>query len=367
MGERMNAKEIKRTIEESLEDFRQEELEEAYRLIELDRNKSIQEVVDDIKDMLEVTKTQLIDRLELLYSKYKIDGLTYLELMGKPLTRSAQKSFKRDLEDYIARLDLENIQMDTDFRERLENGEKEATIIDYFLLPAIAEFEIIFNEIQARLVEFFRNTTTENINREAFEIFTAIGIGMALDDESIKVDDILERTWRPTGSSWDEVLWYNKRIMLNDLSKAVIANAPLEQGKDFSKEAIQKFVNKTTFASKRLATSDSTFYATEGHKDLMDYLEIDSSEYVAVLDAVTTEICRSLDGSIIPNSEIRIGENAPPMHENCRSVLVPYIDESIADDFATRAARDKKTGKTYFVAGDMTYREWEKTPQSLDK
>lgn len=361
----MNAGEIKRTIEESLENFRQEELEEAYRLIEADRNKSIQEVVDDIKDMLAVTKTQLIDRLELLYSKYHIDGLTYLELMGKPLTRTAQKSFKRDLEDYVARLDLENIEMDSDFRERLEQGEQEATIIDYFLLPAIAEFELIFNEIQARLVEFFKNSTTENINREAFEIFTAVGIGMALDDKTLDVGKILDRTWRPTGSSWEEVLWYNKRIMLNDLSKAVIANAPLEKGKEFSREAIDKFTNKTVFASKRLAVSDSTFFASESHKDLMDYLEIESSEYVAVLDAVTTQICRSLDGSIIPNSEIRIGENAPPMHENCRSVLVPYIDDSIEDVYLRRAARDKKTGKTYFVMGNMTYREWEQTSQTL--
>lgn len=50
---------------------------------------------------------------------------------------------------------------------------------------------------------------------------------------------------------------------------------------------------------------------------------------------------------------------APPFHVHCRSTTVPYFDDEF-DAVGERAARDEETGKTYFVPGNMTYKEWEK-------
>ena len=46
-------------------------------------------------------------------------------------------------------------------------------------------------------------------------------------------------------------------------------------------------------------------------------------EYSAVIDSRTTEICRFLDGKVIPMDEPELDRLSPPNHFNCRSVLVP--------------------------------------------
>lgn len=58
-------------------------------------------------------------------------------------------------------------------------------------------------------------------------------------------------------------------------------------------------------------------------------------------------------------SEWKVGVTAPPFHVHCRSTTVPYFDDEF-DAVGERAARDEETGKTYFVPGNMTYKEWEK-------
>lgn len=58
-------------------------------------------------------------------------------------------------------------------------------------------------------------------------------------------------------------------------------------------------------------------------------------------------------------SEWKVGVTAPPFHVHCRSTTVPYFDDEF-DAVGERAARDEETGKTYFVPGNMTYKEWDK-------
>src|SRR5207247_8843565 len=60
-------------------------------------------------------------------------------------------------------------------------------------------------------------------------------------------------------------------------------------------------------------------------------------EYSAVIDSRTTEICRYLDGKVIPLDESELDRLAPPNHFSCRSILVPVtLDMQVnADDLIT--------------------------------
>ncbi len=61
-------------------------------------------------------------------------------------------------------------------------------------------------------------------------------------------------------------------------------------------------------------------------------------EYVAVLDKKTSLICRSLDGNIYA-----IGAGPyPPVHINCRSVRVPYIEPGAAARIALRPTEQRR-------------------------
>ncbi len=51
------------------------------------------------------------------------------------------------------------------------------------------------------------------------------------------------------------------------------------------------------------------------------------------------------------------GVTAPPFHVYCRSTTVLYFEDGFGQP-GERAARDEETGKTYYVPGDMSYKEW---------
>lgn len=341
----MNSKTIQETIRKNLADFREEELEEAVLLIEADRYKTIGEVMADIDEMLDVTREQLLDRLDLLYSKFSEDP-EFFRLMNVPLNTSSKNSFRRDMEDYLNRFENMGVSPDTDLEERITATDP--TILDFFLSEAIAEMEILYAEIEEELTDMFKQVTEDSVNREAFAIFSAIGIGLLLSD--INYEDILNRTWRPTGSPWDEVLWYNKRIAINDIRKAIITNAPLENGKELTADRLDKILNRLSGSTKRIAISDSTHFALEGHRDLMDEIGIGESVFTAVMDDPTCDICRGLDGLVVPNDQIVEGENAPPIHDNCRCVLIPLLssDEELSID----------RKKAYEMEEGISYDEW---------
>lgn len=78
---------------------------------------------------------------------------------------------------------------------------------------------------------------------------------------------------------------------------------------------------------------------------------IERYQIVATLDLRTTQICRDLDHKIY-----YVGEGIlPPFHYNCRTTVVPVLD----DDFSWLSAGRMRASKDGYVP-DISYREWEK-------
>jgi hypothetical protein len=54
-------------------------------------------------------------------------------------------------------------------------------------------------------------------------------------------------------------------------------------------------------------------------------------EFMAFLDKKTSPQCRELDGKIISIEEYKAGLNFPPLHPNCRSCIVPVVEDIAID------------------------------------
>lgn len=63
-----------------------------------------------------------------------------------------------------------------------------------------------------------------------------------------------------------------------------------------------------------------------------------------------------MDGTHFKISEYKLGVTAPPFHNRCRTVIIPYFDDEFTVN-ETRAARNKD-GNIYSVPGNMKYSEW---------
>lgn len=85
--------------------------------------------------------------------------------------------------------------------------------------------------------------------------------------------------------------------------------------------------------------------ATDFYKENSDLIKYE--EFSAILDNKTSAVCRSLSGRRYP-----LGKGPrPPLHPNCRSRLLPVLDEKYADLFVTEPVGNSEWG-------EETYYEW---------
>lgn len=85
---------------------------------------------------------------------------------------------------------------------------------------------------------------------------------------------------------------------------------------------------------------------------------VKSVKWVSALDSRTSAQCRSLDGRTF---KLNKGPR-PPIHPNCRSMVVPELDDrfNFLDDDATRSVRGA-SGKVSSAPAEQTYYQWLKT------
>lgn len=149
--------------------------------------------------------------------------------------------------------------------------------------------------------------------------------------ETNRINNTIRRAW---GEGWtvQETAQAIRGTKALGYSDGILATSR-RNAQSIVRTSIQHVANTA-----RMATWDENKDVIQGYR------------FVATLDSVTTEICRSLDGKVF-----NLGEGpVPPMHINCRSTTVAEVDPSLKflDEGATRSAEFGP------VPADQTYYEW---------
>ena len=108
-------------------------------------------------------------------------------------------------------------------------------------------------------------------------------------------------------------------------------------------QKLAKRMDTSKSNAKRLIMTESARMENEGLLSYYQRIGAKQLIFVATLDMKTSEICRAMDGTIIPIEDAKIGLNVPPLHPYCRSVISPHYEGNEPGD---RVYRDVETGKT---------------------
>lgn len=123
------------------------------------------------------------------------------------------------------------------------------------------------------------------------------------------------------GKNYSDRLWTNKNKVAQTLQKEI---KKFMQGKTSVNDiqgVIQKAFNANEFNTRRLVTTEIAKVQTKvGEKWAKDN-GVEWQMFTAVLDSVTSEICRGYDGKTFKIDDPN--KPTPPLHPNCRSTLVP--------------------------------------------
>ena len=92
-----------------------------------------------------------------------------------------------------------------------------------------------------------------------------------------------------------------------------------ERYEDISKTLKKGYEKRSLSDIKKIVRTEGTAITNAVGLEMFKEEGYTDYKYSSVIDSRTTEICRSLDGSIFKISQAERGVNFPPMHVNCRS------------------------------------------------
>lgn len=315
----------------------------------------------DIEKQYRQAQKQLEGQIAAWYQRFASNNGVTLAEAKRMLNAKELAELKWDVNQYI-QYGQENAINDT-WVKQLENASARFHIsrLEALKLQTQQSIEVMFGNQLDSIDSTMRNVYKSGYYHTAYEIQKGVGVGWdfsALDDKQIS--KVINKPWAVDGKNFSERIWGNRQKLVNELNNTLTQNIIL--GKDPQKaiDEIARKMNTSKTNAGRLVMTEEAFFSSAAQKDCFTELDVEQFEIVATLDSHTSDICRGMDGKHFPMSEWKVGVTAPPFHVHCRSTTVPYFDDEF-DAVGERAARDEETGKTYFVPGNMTYKEWEKS------
>ncbi|WMM24057.1 minor capsid protein [Tissierella sp. MB52-C2] len=297
--------------------------ERYYQYLEIEYKRAISSIQKDLRDF---------------YGRYGED-ISYADTK-KLLTPQELREFKLNMGDY----------MDVADRERISRLHS----LQYQIRQQI---DIISATRLKGLTRLSEELIRESYYRSIYEVQKGFGIGdtfTVLDTRT--VESIIAKPWVPDGSNFSERVWRDREVLMNELQKELAQSFIRGDGPDMAIRNISKKMEVSKRAAGRLVMTESAFFANESRARAFKELGVEEYQFLATLDMRTSDICQDMDLRIFKLSEREIGVNWPPLHVWCRSTVVPCFEGNIKQ----RWARDPKTGKGYYVPGDMKYKDWYK-------
>jgi len=124
-------------------------------------------------------------------------------------------------------------------------------------------------------------------------------------------------------ATWSERLWDNMDDVRKVVDEAVKNTILRGRHPQESVKRLRELTGRSEYEARRLLISEVSRVQTEAKRLSYEEMDILEYKYLAIINDRTTQTCKSLHGKTFKVSDMKVGINAPPMHQFCRSTTVP--------------------------------------------
>lgn len=310
--------------------------------------------IQELQEQYERTLMEIENKINSWLARFAVNNQISLSEAKKWLNTRELKELKWNVEEYI-KYGQEN-GIDLIWKKELENASARIHISRLEALETQIQQELeklYYNEEQTTR-EFIIESYRDTYYKTAYELQKGSNIAFKFAMlDTATINKIISKPWTTDAQTFSDRIWKNKRALLDtlqkDLEKAVIGDA------DKLIEKIAKDFNVSKNKAGTLVMTESAFFTSASRKQCFDNLGVEKFINIATLDSRTSDICRSIDGTVYDMKDFKIGVTAPPFHVRCRTTYAPYFEDEY--EFGERAARNVG-GKTYYVPSNIKYNEW---------
>lgn len=178
-----------------------------------------------------------------------------------------------------------------------------------------------------------------------------------LDPELI--DSMLKSKW--SGNNYSNRIWDNTNALAESLKDEMLMGVLTNKTEKEMADTIMNKFAVGAYQARRLIQTESAAMTAFADQQAFKDAGIEKEMFIAVHDSRTSKICQQHDRSIVETSKAQVGVNVPPLHPNCRSHMIPYI-EGVTDAMKKRQ-RNPVTGRDEVVDVKENYDQWLKRQQ----
>ena len=267
---------------------------DAFRSIEKEVNDFMMQYAKDHKlDYATVTQTltpidlaEYNQKIEELYAMYRDTGSEYIKIEIDRLNARAKITRLQALQDAI---NVELTKVTHEYQMTLED-----TLIG------------LFTE-QYKEVSELMGVMAPVINREA-------------------IKTIIEYPY--AGKMFSDRIWDNKDALVKHIKQNLTAGIIRGDSIQKMSRQLKKDLNVLYYQAERLVRTETNYAMNQGHlKGYADSGVVEKYEFLAAIDSRTSKLCKNQNGKVYKLSEATVGVNYPPVHCNCRSTVIPILED----------------------------------------
>ena len=266
------------------------------------------------------------------YDKYAKDNkLSYQEAMKR--VRAV------DMRDYVKRANAYR-------RANKKNAELLKRLNAQYMSSKITRLELLKLEIEFSILQASNEQVgsfTDYLKNESAYVYGALVAGNAIKTlNNREIETILNMEW--SGANYSSRIWRNNDVLANKLKDELVKAAINGNNPVVKARRLRKIFDSTKANTERLVRTESTYVANATTAKRYEEMGVEEYEFTAVMDRRTSTICREMNGETFKLKDFQPGTNAPAMHPNCRSTIVPstkdltkynkYLDPDMIDDLA---------------------------------
>lgn len=262
--------------------------------------------------------------IQAFYSRYaKKEGISLAEAKKRASKLDIEK-YGRKAKKYVKEKDFTK---EANEEMRLYNMTMKVNRLELLKSELSLEMTAGNSEFQKMMAKILPERTRESYERQA-------GIlKMTVPDEKTygrMVDEIANGSFR--NATWSQRIWANQEALRSQLMKQLTTGLiggknPREMARDFSKSILSSRSN-----AERLMRTELARVQVGAQQQAITDAGYDGFMFIATEDSHVCDQCRSMDGKTFKMKKIVIGDNAPPIHPNCRcSIAAAMSDEEFKE------------------------------------
>jgi len=278
---------------------------------ELEYNKQIQQIYDYMLDNVQ-------KEINGFYSRYASKEGISLSEAKKRVTQLDIEAYERKAKRYVAE---KTFTPEANEEMRLYNATMKINRLE--MLKANIGLETVsgFNDLQ----KYFDTTLTD---RTLSEFKRQAGIlGKTVQDNQKLAHSIVNGSFH--NARFSDRIWMYQAQLKDELDNQL--QIGLIQGRNPRQLAthISKVFGARRSDAERLMQTELARVQTEAQKQSFERNDYDQYEFIA--EPTACPICKAIDGKIFAVKDMMPGENASPIHPNCRCSAAGYLDREEFD------------------------------------